>query len=406
MHLPTFISNSIGMAVKGAITFGLIAGVLAAALYTFQDNIMYIPDPDPKRMPKRTSLNPPRYNNPGEYDVKGDYVGTKKVKSPIVYEERLVKASDGVAIHVWLMLHENSNEVPTLIYFHGNAGNMGYRLPNSAKMFGITGVNVLMMDYRGFGESSGKPTEAGINLDADAVLEYAKSHPRLEGSPIILFGRSLGGAVAISLCHRRPEQVAVVIVENTFMSISAMVDSLMPWAAYFKHLVLRIDWNNYDKIKEIRKPVFFIGSEYDEIVPPMQMRSLFNAAVHAAAKDFYLVADCGHNNAWDVAGLQYYKRLKEFLIKSGVLTSREHVEPVAIVAPSAPLEPVAPTTVSPSGASEAQEPVHNSDETSLKSVDDSDEDYCKVSHEDVQEGESVPIPSLTNSALHRRLVNK
>ena len=67
---------------------------------------------------------------------------------------------------------------------------------------------------------------------------------------------------------------------------------------------------------------------------------------------------------------------------------------------------MAPTTALPSGASEAQEQVQNGDEASLKSVDDSDEDYCKVSHEDVQEGESVPIPSLTNSALHRRLVNK
>jgi len=77
------------------------------------------------------------------------------------------------------MLQRNDSEnAPTLIYFHGNAGNMGMRLKNAAMMYVTCGINVLMMDYRGYGSSGGTPSEKGLQLDALAVLKYAKSHPR------------------------------------------------------------------------------------------------------------------------------------------------------------------------------------------------------------------------------------
>ena len=123
---------------------------------------------------------------------------------------------------------------------------MGLRLKNAALMYGLSGFNVLMMDYRGFGSSTGNPTENGLNMDADTVLDFAKQHPRygssitrsppfvflysfarvlyrLKNSPIIAFGRSLGGAVAVSLAERNPTDVHAVIVENTFTSIASMV---------------------------------------------------------------------------------------------------------------------------------------------------------------------------------------
>ncbi len=103
--------------------------------------------------------NPPGMNHPGEWNRNGRYGGSEKDRIP--FEEVFVTTSDGVRLHLWLLLQDEtvgktssgSRPPPTLIYFHGNAGNMGFRLKNAAKMFARAGINVLMMDYRGYGES-------------------------------------------------------------------------------------------------------------------------------------------------------------------------------------------------------------------------------------------------------------
>lgn len=87
-------------------------------------------------------------NHPGQWDIHGHSGGTKEDRIP--FEETYVKTSDGVNLHVWLLLQKKASS-PTLIYFHGNAGNMGFRLKNAAKMFAHVGLNILMMDYRGYG---------------------------------------------------------------------------------------------------------------------------------------------------------------------------------------------------------------------------------------------------------------
>ena len=90
----------------------------------------------------------------------------------------MVETSDGEKIHTWLMLQDNAEECPTLIYFHGNAGNMGFRLQNAAMTYAKVKLNILMMDYRGYGKSTGTPNEPGLQLDAEAVLRHVRTHPR------------------------------------------------------------------------------------------------------------------------------------------------------------------------------------------------------------------------------------
>ena len=102
--------------------------------------------------------------------------GEEELKIP--YEEHIIKTEDNESIHVWLLLQQDSKNVPTLIYFHGNAGNMGFRLQNAAEMYARVGINILMMDYRGYGKSTGVPSEKGLKYDADAVLKFAISHSR------------------------------------------------------------------------------------------------------------------------------------------------------------------------------------------------------------------------------------
>ena len=179
---------------------------------------------------------------------------------------------------------KDSEKVPTLIYFHGNAGNMGFR-ENSSKMFRM-GINVLAMDYRGYGKSTGTPTEDGLNLDADAVLQWALKHPSLQGSPIVLFGRSLGGAVCVSLAHRYPDKISAIVVENTFLSIAKMVDVLMPAVAFAKNLVLDIGWDNYSLISRLKCSMFFISGDSDQLVPPSHMRQLYRRPPQVYSKTF------------------------------------------------------------------------------------------------------------------------
>ena len=137
-------------------------------LYLNQSKLLYMPNPP--GFPTNPDENPPGWKSPDEWK--------NKVSKPFTFEEEMVKTSDGEKIHTWLIMHENSAQVPTVIYFHGNAGNMGFRLMNAMNMFEKSGVNVLMMDYRGYGKSTGTPTEAGLNIDGGAVIQYAMRHPR------------------------------------------------------------------------------------------------------------------------------------------------------------------------------------------------------------------------------------
>jgi hypothetical protein len=155
---------------------GVIVAGLLGLLYAKQDNLLYMPNPP--GFPRTPDENPKGFANPGDWTTQGRRSKGRADPDRIPYEEKVLQTKDGASIHVWLLLQPNSAEVPTLLYFHGNAGNMGFRLKNAALMYAVTGINVLMMDYRGYGKSTGIPNEKGLNLDAEAVMDYAISHPK------------------------------------------------------------------------------------------------------------------------------------------------------------------------------------------------------------------------------------
>jgi abhydrolase domain-containing protein 13 len=297
--LPNWLINiSMGL-------FGLV-GIVLVLLYNFQDKMLYIPD-IPGMPYHKPSQNPEGHRNPMD-------------AGNVPYENVYVETKDGEKIHTWLMIQEHKPEKkPTLIYFHGNAGNMGFRLPNSINMFNRCDMNILAMDYRGYGDSTGTPTEKGLKLDAEAVLKHVLNHPKLNGSPIILFGRSLGGAVAIALAHQFPNNIAGIIVENTFLSVSAMVDVLLKPVAFAKNIVLRIDWDNDNLIKDLKCSIMFISGDADELVPPPHMKKLYDLAINSKFKDFYSILGGGHNDSFVKAGAKYYKRLREFVHNEFIL---------------------------------------------------------------------------------------
>uniref|UniRef100_M4BQL6 AB hydrolase-1 domain-containing protein n=1 Tax=Hyaloperonospora arabidopsidis (strain Emoy2) TaxID=559515 RepID=M4BQL6_HYAAE len=241
------------------------------------------------------------YRHPGEYHID--------------YEDLMIPCKDGVKINAWLMKQRDHSSRPTLIFFHGNAGNIGHRLPNALQMYRKVGVNVLLVDYRGFGHSDGVPSEKGIKIDAEAVVDALYARTDIDTSKIVVFGRSLGGAVSVYLAEKEPSRVAAVILENSFLSISAMVDALMPFLTYVKFLVLRMDWNNELAIRKVTQPILFIAGMQDELVPHSHMERLHSLATSSERIVWYPVAGGTHNDSWLRGGDEYFSQLREFLDK-------------------------------------------------------------------------------------------
>lgn len=285
--------------------FGLAVGsivtLILSLLYVHQDKLLYMPNPP--GLPKTPEQNPSGCISPNEWNTDGEFCQRASC-IPIPYEDVTITTDDGENIHAWLLF--KSPTAPTLIYFHGNAGNMGFRLQNAAGMYGSSGYNVLMMDYRGYGKSTGTPSERGLQLDGMAVLKYLKQHPRLSNSPIVVFGRSLGGSLAIWLAYHHGPDISGVIVENTYMSIPTMVDKLMPWAKAVKWLVLRIKWDSISMIPSLTQPIMFISGDRDELVPSFHMKNLYEAATKSAFRYMFSVVGGTHNDTWAKAGRKYY----------------------------------------------------------------------------------------------------
>lgn len=124
-----------------------------------------------------------------------------------------------------------------MIYFHGNAGNVGARIPHIDILVKKLNTNVLILAYRGYGHSEGTPSEDGLRLDAEATLDYALNDDEIDSSRVFVYGQSLGGAVAAQLTSNNSKKVKGLILENTFVSIGEMVDHLMPFVAKFKFLI-------------------------------------------------------------------------------------------------------------------------------------------------------------------------
>ncbi|ETM01024.1 hypothetical protein L917_02332 [Phytophthora nicotianae] len=306
---------------SAAYTGGTLCVGALLLLYMYQDRLLYFPTiPGASKF---TKDNPPGYRHPGEFSID--------------YEDLMIPCKDGVKINAWLMKQKEHTTRPTLIFFHGNAGSeliarillhsvktliltigllavdIGYRLPNAVQLFQKVGVNVLLVDYRGFGHSEGTPSEEGIKLDAEAVLDAMHARTDIDSSKLVAFGRSLGGAVSVYLAEKEPSRVAAVVLENTFLSISAMVDALMPFLSYVKPLVLRMDWNNERAIQKIKQPILFIAGMQDELVPHSHMEKLRSLAASSQRVVWFPVPGGTHNDSWLRGGDKYYSELRQFL---------------------------------------------------------------------------------------------
>ena len=143
------------------------------------------------------------------------------------YEDLRIPTPDGETLHSYLLKPPNKQHARdvTILMFHGNAGNIGHRLPIAKVLANDLYCNVLMLEYRGYGLSTGNPGEKGITIDAQTGLDYIRNREDLKKTKIVVYGQSLGGAVAIGLVGRNQDQgdIAGLVLENTFLSIQKMI---------------------------------------------------------------------------------------------------------------------------------------------------------------------------------------
>jgi pimeloyl-ACP methyl ester carboxylesterase len=135
------------------------------------------------------------------------------------YDDLYLTTKDKVKLHCYY-IKNGSNK--TLIYFHANAGNMGHRLPIAAQLMRVLGCNVFMVSYRGYGKSGSTANEKGMKIDAQTVFDYVLDHKM--GEKFIIYGQSIGGAVAIDLASKNTGKIQCLIIENTFLSLVFEID--------------------------------------------------------------------------------------------------------------------------------------------------------------------------------------
>jgi len=208
------------------------------------------------------------------------------------YEDVTLETEDGVRVHGWWLPVDSPRG--SLIFFHGNAGNISHRLA-SLSIFRDLGLSVLIIDYRGYGESEGSPSEAGFYRDAQAAWDHLRQERGVPASEIILFGRSLGAAVASGLAASLPaeDSAGAVILESPFRSVPEMAQALYPFLP--ARWLTRMDYDNEKHVQSIEAPLLIIHSEDDEIVPYAQGRAVYEAA---SSPKTFLGLSGGHNTGF------------------------------------------------------------------------------------------------------------
>lgn len=253
--------------------------LLVIVVYVYQPHLLFLPD-----LPGRTIEQTPKAIS-------------------LAYEDVNLQTDDGITLHGWWISHPNSKG--TILFFHGNAGNISHRL-QTLRLFHELGYRVLIIDYRGYGQSRGTPSEKGLYADAEATWHYLAEHHGLEPGQIIIAGRSLGAAVALYLAVQHPPRA--LIMESSFTSVPDMAAIHYPWLPV--RWLSRYQFDNRERITRLRSPLLIVHGEQDEIAPYNQGLELYELA---SSPKQLLSLQGSHNTAQLYDYRTYREGLKQFL---------------------------------------------------------------------------------------------
>ncbi len=259
---------------------GLLAGtylLLVVLMYLGQSRLLHLPN-----LPGRTLVATPE-------------------RMGLDYEDVAFEAEDGVTLHGWFLPAQA--ERGTLLFFHGNAGNISHRL-DSLRIFHDLDYSVFIIDYRGYGRSEGRPSEEGLYADARAAWDYLVSERGIDPARIVAFGRSLGAAVAA--CLARERRLGGLILESGFTSVPDLGADLYPWLPVRR--LARLEYDARACVAEVDVPVLVVHSPDDEIIPFHHGEALAEAA---GAELLRIRGD--HNTGFLRSGDLYRRGLDRFL---------------------------------------------------------------------------------------------
>ncbi|MGQ0657733.1 MAG: alpha/beta hydrolase [Chromatiales bacterium] len=259
------------------IVVGTVVG-LSLLLYLLQDQLLFFPQP----------LR--------DYDMRRIRTEFRDV------EEITLAADDGTPLHGWLKPAHDTAVAPLLIYYGGNAEEVSWLLDYQAR---IPGWSLLLMNYRGFGASGGKPSETGLFADALRIYDAMRARPDVDARRIALMGRSLGSAVAIYLASQRP--VSGLILVTPFDSITHVAQNHYPYVPV--RLLLKHPFDSLSRAHAIHRPALILAAENDTIIPPQHARALFDA--WTGPKSWRLLPETDHIDISEHP--DYWKRIAEFL---------------------------------------------------------------------------------------------
>lgn len=219
------------------------------------------------------------------------------------FEEVRLETSDRVRLHGWFVPGSSGGWV--LLFCHGNGGNISDRV-EKLKLFHDIGLSTFIFDYRGYGLSSGWPTEKGTYRDGEAAYRYLTETKGIRPERIVLYGESLGAAIAIELASRLP--AGALVAESAFTSVVEMGRRVFPflpvrWMVHFKY-------DNLAKISKVGMPALFLHSPQDDIVPYDMAETLFRAAPDP--KELVQLKG-GHNDGFLETGRAYPQSIRDFL---------------------------------------------------------------------------------------------
>jgi alpha-beta hydrolase superfamily lysophospholipase len=222
------------------------------------------------------------------------------------YEDLSLTAADGTQIHAWYV--PAPGDRATLLFCHGNAGNIGSRLPY-LPIFQRLGISTLLFDYRGYGRSEGQPTEQGTYQDAAAAWQYLNEVRGIPHDRLVVYGESLGGAIAAHLAEQHPSPAPkALVLASTFISLNQRASELYPFMPIA--LISQFGYNVRDRLPQIAAPVLVIHSTEDEIIPYHHGQALYQAAREPKT----LITLRGSHNEGIFDSLELYQRgLEQFL---------------------------------------------------------------------------------------------
>lgn len=265
--------------------FGIIASILAGYLlvllvvFMMQSKLFYYPKKDIWATPEDVGLQ---------------------------YENVIFNTEDNISLNGWFVPSEQAEL--TVLFFHGNAGNISDRL-QTIQMLNELDLNVFIFDYRGYGQSEGYPTEQGTYKDGLAAWNYLTAKRGIADSSIVIMGRSLGGSIASWLSAR--QHPAAAVIESTFTSAADIGSDLYPWLPV--RWMIKYEYNTIGYLKQIDSPLFMAHSRGDQIVPFHHGQKLFEAANEP--KVFVELVGL-HSSGYLETGEKYREGLQQFLAKN------------------------------------------------------------------------------------------